>query len=110
MQKVFEEFVEENPEGMPKFDRTHILVQLSQLGDERYVSRSQARRICLGLEKFKHVVLDFKDISTVGQGFVDEVFRVFQSKHPGIKITYTNANDDVRFMIERSLPALEEEK
>jgi len=54
--------------------------------------------------------LDFRDLSTVGQGFVDEVFRVFQSKYPKIKITYTNANDDVRFMIERSLPALEEEK
>jgi hypothetical protein len=73
------------------------------LGDERYVSRSQARRICLGLEKFKHVILDFKGISTVGQSFVDEVFRVFQSKYPKIKIEYTNTNDNVRFMIERSL-------
>jgi anti-sigma regulatory factor (Ser/Thr protein kinase) len=104
LQDVFAEFVEEDSEGMPKFDKTHILVQLSKLGDERYVSRSQARRICLGLEKFKRVVLDFKDISTVGQGFVDEVFRVFQSKNPRIKIEYTNVNDDVRFMIERSLP------
>ena len=76
---------------------------LSKLGDERYVSRSQARRICLGLEKFKHVILDFKDISTVGQGFVDEVFRVFQSKYPKIKIEYTKANDDVQFMIKRTL-------
>ncbi len=104
LQNVFAEFTEEDFDGVPKFDKTHILVRLSQLGDERYVSRSQARRICLGLEKFKHVVLDFKDISTIGQGFVDEVFRVFQSKYPKIKITYTNANDDVRFMIERSLP------
>ncbi len=104
LQEVFKEFTEEDSEGIPKFDKTHILVQLSKLGDERYVSRSQARRICLGLEKFKHVVLDFKGISTVGQGFVDEVFRVFQSKHPNIKITYSNANEDVRFMIERSLP------
>ncbi|MBT3921559.1 MAG: DUF4325 domain-containing protein [Nitrospina sp.] len=110
LKQVFAEFTEEDSDGMPKFDKTHILVQLSMLCDERYVSRSQARRICLGLEKFKHVVLDFRDLSTVGQGFVDEVFRVFQSKYPKIKITYTNANDDVRFMIERSLPALEEEK
>jgi len=105
LQDIFAEYTEEDSEGMPRFDKTHILVKLSQLGDERYVSRSQARRICLGLEKFKHVVLDFKDITTVGQGFVDEVFRVFQSKYPKIKITYTNANDDVRFMIDRSLPA-----
>ena len=106
MQEVYNEYQQEGSDGIEKFDKTHILVQLSMLGDERYVSRSQARRICLGLEKFKHVVLDFKNISTVGQGFVDEVFRVFQSKHPRIKITYTNANDDVQFMIERSLPVL----
>ena len=106
MQEVYSEYQQEGSDGIEKFDKTHILVQLSMLGDERYVSRSQARRICLGLEKFKHVVLDFKNISTVGQGFVDEVFRVFQSKHPRIKITYTNANDDVQFMIERSLPVL----
>jgi anti-sigma regulatory factor (Ser/Thr protein kinase) len=104
MQKVYADYQNKNSEGMTNFDKTHILVQLSKLGDDRYISRSQARRIVLGLEKFKHVVLDFRDISTVGQGFVDEVFRVFQSKYPRIKIEYTNANDDVRFMIERSLP------
>jgi anti-sigma regulatory factor (Ser/Thr protein kinase) len=103
MQEVYSEFSEEDSDGCRKFDKTHILVELSKLGDERYVSRSQARRICLGLEKFKRIVLDFKNISTVGQGFVDEVFRVFQSKHPQIKIEYVNANDDVRFMIERGL-------
>ncbi len=105
MQEVYAQYQHDDSDGIPKFDKTHILVQLSKLGDERYISRSQARRICLGLEKFKHVVLDFKDISTVGQGFVDEVYRVFQSKHPQIKITDTHANDDVRFMVERSLPA-----
>ncbi len=110
LQDIFEEFTEEDADGMPKFDKTNFIVALSKLGDERYVSRSQARRIVLGLEKFKHVVLDFKGISTVGQGFVDEVFRVFQSKHPKIKITYNNANDDVQFMIERSLPSLVEGK
>ena len=103
MQEIYAEYQHEDSEGRPKFDKTNFVVQLSMLGDERYVSRSQARRIVLGLEKFKHVVLNFKDISTVGQGFVDEVFRVFQSKYPKIKIEYTNANDDVRFMIERTL-------
>ena len=104
MQEVYAQYQNEGADGIQKFDKTYIGVMLSKLGDERYVSRSQARRIVLGLEKFKHVLLDFKDISTVGQGFVDEVFRVFQSKYPRIKIEYTNANDDVRFMIERSLP------
>ncbi len=103
LQEVFSEYSHEDSDGIPKFDKTSILVELSKLGDERYISRSQARRILLGLEKFKNVVLDFRHISTVGQGFVDEVFRVFKSKHPGIKIEYKNAGDDVRFMIERGL-------
>jgi anti-sigma regulatory factor (Ser/Thr protein kinase) len=105
LQEIFSEYSHEDADGMPKFDKTRILVQLSKLGDERYVSRSQARRIVLGLEKFEHVILDFTGISTVGQGFVDEVFRVFQNKYPQIKIEYTKANSDVKFMIERSLPS-----
>jgi anti-sigma regulatory factor (Ser/Thr protein kinase) len=105
MQEVYAEYQNEDSDGIQKFDKTYIIVALSKLGDERYVSRSQARRIVLGLEKFKQILLDFTDISTVGQGFVDEVFRVFQSKYPKTKIGYANANDDVRFMIERSLPS-----
>ena len=106
MQEVYAQYQGEDSDGIQSFDKTHIIVGLSKLGGERYVSRSQARRIILGLEKFKHIFLDFEGISTVGQGFVDEVFRVFQSKHPKMKIGYTNASDDVKFMIERSLPAL----
>lgn len=91
-------------EGIRKFDKTHIVVKLSKLDQDHYVSRSQAKRIVSGLEKFNHIILDFKDIKTVGQGFVDEVFRIFHRKYPKIKIGYTRANEDVRFMIERGLP------
>ena len=61
----------------------------------------------MDLEKFKHVVLDFWDLSMVDQGFFDEVFRVFQNKYPLIKLEHTKANDDVQFMIDRSLPSPE---
>jgi anti-sigma regulatory factor (Ser/Thr protein kinase) len=105
LEDVFRQYSTLDEEGsIPKFDKTHIQVGLSKSGQEGYVSRSQAKRILTGLEKFNHIALDFKDIKTVGQGFVDEVFRVFQSKHPKIKIEWTRANEDVRFMIERSLP------
>ena len=90
--------------GLPSFDKTHIRVGLSKSGQERYVSRSQAKRILTGLEKFNHFTLDFRGIKTVGQGFVDEIFRIFQHKYPNITIEYRNANEDVRFMIERGLP------
>lgn len=83
------------------FNKTEVLVALGLNPDEHYISRSQAKRILLGLDKFKHIILDFKRVQTVGQGFVDEVFRVFQNEHPDIKITSRNENKDVDFMIRR---------
>ena len=35
----------------------------------------------------------------VGQGFADEIFRVFASRHPGIVIRLTNATPAVEAMI-----------
>ena len=45
----------------------------------------------------------FDKVRIVGQGFVDEIFHVYQDKHPQKEIKYINANDDVLFMINRSL-------
>jgi hypothetical protein len=107
--QIFDEYSKldpNNPEAK-KFDKTHIFVTLSKLEEERYVSRSQAKRILIGLEKFREIILDFKDITTVGQGFVDEIFRVFKNEHPETIIKYCNANKDVEFMIKRGIPASE---
>ncbi|MBI4356629.1 MAG: STAS-like domain-containing protein [Gammaproteobacteria bacterium] len=68
------------------------------------ISRSQAKRILRGLEQFKTIRLDFKKVDIVGQGFVDEIFRVFIRQYPHIKIEFCNANSDVQFMIERGIP------
>ena len=92
----------QNPKTLA-FDRTQIIVELSRLEHERFISRSQAKRILFGLDKFNYIVLDFKGVTTVGQAFVDEVFRVFKNKHPNIEIKYINANQDVEFMIKRGL-------
>jgi anti-sigma regulatory factor (Ser/Thr protein kinase) len=85
------------------FEKTDVFVKLAKLEEETYISRSQARRLLLGLDKFKSVILDFSDVRSVGQGFVDEVFRVYKNAHPEVKISYINANDDVEFMIRRGL-------
>ncbi len=101
---IFKEYSSENEDGIPGFNKTKIAVQLAQLDQERYVSRSQAKRLLLNLEKFEHIILDFKKVEAVGQAFVDEVFRVFKNKNPNIKIDYLNANDDIEFMIRRGIP------
>ena len=82
---------------------SNIIVKLSKLGEEHYISRSQARRVILGLDNFKYVILDFKGVSVVGQGFVDEIFCNFKTRYSRTKIEYKNANDNVQFMIERSI-------
>lgn len=87
------------------FNRTQVAVQLAKIAGETLISRSQAKRVLMGLEEFKTVILDFKDVSTVGQGFVDEVFRVYKNQHPDITFTPTHMNENVEFMIKRGLPA-----
>lgn len=83
------------------FDKTEVQVKLYTMGTI-YISRSQARRILSGLEKFKTIILDFDKVPTVGQAFADEIFRVFKIRHPEIKIKPINMIEPVAFMINRS--------
>jgi anti-sigma regulatory factor (Ser/Thr protein kinase) len=95
---VFSEY-QTNPEGYD-FDKTKILIKLYTMGTV-YVSRSQARRILVGLEKYKHIILDFQNVPTVGQAFADEIFRVFKARYPDIEIEPVNMAETVEFMIKR---------
>ncbi|MBI2463217.1 MAG: DUF4325 domain-containing protein [Candidatus Spechtbacteria bacterium] len=83
------------------FDKTEIRVKLYTIGGV-HISRSQARRVLAGLEKFKTIVFDFDKVPTVGQAFADEVFRVFHHSHPQIKLEVENMEDGVKFMVERA--------
>ena len=81
-----------------QFCKTDITVALADLYGERLISRSQAQRVTRNLENFSSVLLDFKGIRNVGQGFVDQVFRVFPQQHGNMQIHYCHANEDVTFM------------
>jgi len=96
--KIFKEFSDK----ALGFDKTKVKIDLYK-ANKVFVSRSQAKRVLIGLEKFKIIILDFENVKTVGQGFADEVFRVWQNRHPNIKIKYQNANDNILFMIRRTL-------
>ena len=63
------------------------------------MARSQARKILWRLEQFKQVEFDFAEIDFMGQGFADEVFRVFKSHHPQVEIIPINACSRVLGMI-----------
>lgn len=83
------------------FNKTEVQVKLYTIGTV-HVSRSQARRIVSGLDKFEAIVLDFDKVPSVGQGFADEIFRVFKARHPKIKVTPVNMNASVEFMVKRA--------
>jgi hypothetical protein len=85
-----------------EFVRSRTVVRLFEYG-VRFVSRSEAKRLMRGLDKFREVELDFAGVHEVGQGFVDEVVRVWPSQHPGTVVSPVNANPAVLFMIERGL-------
>ena len=102
LEDVFGEFAP--AENNYRFDKTRVLVKLLQTD---YISRSEAKRLLANLENFREVVLDFKDVRSIGQGFADEVFRVFASRHPEIKIAVENTNPVVSAMLRHVRRAVE---
>lgn len=95
LRDIFADYAGESYE----FAKTVVTIALFKTTGD-YISRSQARRVLAGLDKFKTVVLDFKGVQTVGQAFADEVFRVWQKNHPAIGIDIRNANENVELMIQ----------
>jgi len=84
------------------FTKTIVPISLVKYGEENLVSRSQAKRLMAGLDRFKEVILDFNGITFIGQAFADEIFRVFKNEHPTIRLSPINTADDVKKMIERA--------
>jgi DNA-binding transcriptional ArsR family regulator len=70
-----------------RFEKTRVHVRLYR---DAAVSRSEARRMLHGLDRFREIVLDFEGVKAVGQGFADEVFRIFRRDHPATEIRVVN--------------------
>ncbi len=83
------------------FTRTRTVVKLFEVGVD-FVSRSEARRLLTGLERFTEVVVDFQGVAGVGQAFADEIFRVWHAAHPEVTLLTDNANAAVLFMVRRA--------
>lgn len=84
-----------------EFSKTRIVVKLFAHGVS-FISRSEAKRLLFGLDKFEKVVLDFRGVDRVGQGFADEVFRVWARDHPRVSLTPIEMSEPVAFMVERA--------
>lgn len=98
---VFKKFANLNNKSDYGFDKTEIRVKLFTSGGV-HISRSQARRILAGLDKFKVILFDYENVPLVGQAFADEIYRVFQERHPDIRLENENMSEGVQFMVERA--------
>lgn len=70
--------------------------------DDWPVSRSEARRMLAEHDSAGDLVLDFAGVAMVGQGFADEVFRVWASAHPGVTLRPVAMNPSVELMVRRT--------
>jgi hypothetical protein len=101
MQDVFKKYTNEDFQ----FHKSQVTVKLYQDGED-YISRSQAKRLLHAMDLFQEIVLDFSGVKTIGQGFADEIFRVFKQQHPEIQIVPVNCHENVQFMIDRASQGL----
>jgi anti-sigma regulatory factor (Ser/Thr protein kinase) len=81
------------------FTKTVVPVRLAQYGEDKLISRSQAKRLLARVDLFKTVLFDFRSVETIGQAFADEIFRVFASSHAEMELTPINASPQVQQMI-----------
>lgn len=101
--EIFDDYASEDDDY--GFNQTVVPVKLAQHGDEKLVSRSQAKRVLSGLDRFTNIIFDFNGVETIGQAFADQIFRVYKTQHPEIKIIFLNTNKNLDNMINRALTA-----
>jgi hypothetical protein len=97
--KVFAEFSSGDDIG---FTKTIVPVRLAQYGNDKLMSRSQAKRLLDRVDRFKTVLFDFTEVESVGQAFADEIFRVFRNSHPNMKLHATHANPEIEALVNRA--------
>ena len=97
--KIFDQYTSGDDYG---FNKTVVPVRLAQYGNDKLISRSQAKRVLERVDLFKVVLFDFTGLDTIGQAFADEIFRVFHQSHPEIEIHAIHANSEVKRMINRA--------
>jgi anti-sigma regulatory factor (Ser/Thr protein kinase) len=84
------------------FAKTVVPMRLAKVGDEHLVSRSQAKRVLQRIDRFRCVIFDFTGVTSIGQAFADEIFRVFANEHPEVELVAMHAGGEVQQMIRRA--------
>lgn len=98
-EEIFKKFMSKENFG---FTKTIVPVRMAKFGEERLVSRSQAKRLLARVERFQTVIFDFQEVDAIGPAFADEIFRVFALRHPEIELIETKTNSEVDKMISKA--------
>lgn len=98
IKRVFDRYTSGDDFG---FNKTVVPVRLTEYGDDKLISRSQAKRLLARVDRFRTVVFDFEGVAGIGQAFADQIFRVFVRNHPEVEVVWVNANPAVKRMIQR---------
>lgn len=104
-QDVYQRYFSPEEVGGDAFHTTEVPVRLAQLSSQ-LTSRSQGKWVVERATQFKTVILDFEGVNLVGQGFVDEVFRVFASAHPEVHLKPVNLIPSVAHTVKMFAPYL----
>jgi len=90
------------------FDRTVVPLKLLAGEPAVLASRAQARRVVSRLTRFRRADVDFHGVADVGHAFADELFRVFGSGHPELRLVPVNMAPRVAALVDsvREAPAL----
>ena len=94
--QIFEQYTSGDDFG---FTKTVVPVRLAQYGEDKLISRSQAKRLLARVDLFRSVLFDFEGVESIGQAFADEIFRVFARSHPELELVPINATPQVQQMI-----------
>ncbi|MFN2524705.1 MAG: STAS-like domain-containing protein [Actinomycetota bacterium] len=98
LREVFDEYTDAESFA---FNRSRTVVRLFDFG-VAFVSRSEAKRLTRNLDQFEEVVVDFRGVEEIGQGFADEIFRVWQRSHPNVRLIPENMNEAVRSLVQEA--------
>lgn len=77
---------------------TKTTIPLNNIFSASPVSRSQAKKVCNRLDRFKEVILDFEGLNWMGQGFAHQIFVVFARENPEIRLVPVHMGEDVEKM------------
>ena len=100
MKKIYELY---SVHGSHGFNKTIVPVNLAKYGTDQLVSRSQAKRVLVRVDKFSQVIFDFTNVDMIGQAFADQIFRVFAAEHPDVELIASHANADIMGLIQATI-------